>query len=123
VYCNPLYQSLQTLEELLKARIKVKEENIETNNLLKEINRKEFEGKPRELYYAQKEKITRQMIIDVDVAKARMMLKKAREFLHLIMKRNDKTILIITHGHFLKHLCLFWAFSLVLVILKVVLCL
>ena len=104
VYCSPLYRSLQTMDELLKAKIKVKEENIEINELLKEINRKEFEGKPRELYYVQKEKSKSPEDYRCRGGESENDVKKrAQKFLRLIRKKGDKTILIITHGHFLRH--------------------
>jgi len=111
IYCSPLYRSLQTLEDLLKAGIRIKQENIEINDLLREINRKEFEGKPRELYYAQKEKSKSPENYRCRGGESENDVKKrAERFLSLIKRRNDKIVLIITHGHFLRHFMAFLGF-------------
>lgn len=103
IFCSPLYRALQTLDEILKAGLKIDPKNIFISNLLKEINRREFEGRPSEEYYqAQKES-------GVDPNNFRCqggesendVRKRAIKFKKLLKQTSFETVLVISHGHFI----------------------
>lgn len=104
IYCSTLYRSLQTLEDLLKAGLKVDEKNIELTDLLREINRKKFEGRNKSEYYSKKDASKSPDDYRCQGGESENDVKKrAQEFIKIISKTKDKNILIISHGHFLKH--------------------
>lgn len=104
VYCSTLYRSLQTLEDLLKTGLKVNGKAIELSDLLREINRKEFEGREKTLYYSEKDASNSPEDYRCKNGESENDVKKrAEEFIKIIKKAKYENVLIITHGHFLKH--------------------
>jgi broad specificity phosphatase PhoE len=103
VYCSPLYRALQTLEEILKAGLKIDQKNIFITDLVREINRREFEGKPREKYY----KAQARSEVDSDDFRCKGgesendVKKRAKKFKNLLEETSFNNVLLISHGHFI----------------------
>lgn len=105
VYCSTLYRSIQTLEDLIKTGLTVDQKNIELTELIIEINRKEFEGRNRTEYYQQK--AAHESPDDyccLNGESENDVKARAVKFRKVLKKDKSKNVLIITHGHFLKHL-------------------
>lgn len=103
IYCSPLYRALQTLEEVLKTGLEINQKNIFITPLLAEINRKEFEGRPREEYYqAQKASgITFDDFRCKGGESEKDVKKRAAKFKKFLQQSSFKSVLVITHGHFI----------------------
>jgi broad specificity phosphatase PhoE len=103
IFCSPLYRALQTLDEILKAGLEINPNNIFVSDLLKEINRREFEGRPREEYYQAREKSG----VDPNDFRCREgesendVRKRAIKFQKLLEQSQFETILVVSHGHFI----------------------
>ncbi len=113
IFYSPLVRSTQTLEAIKRGGFDVTQIYIKPNVLLQEINRKEFEGKPREIYYAKKE------ASGLPPADYRCeggesendVKNRAKKFLMSIKNNKFDSILIITHGHFIAQFMSLLGFS------------
>lgn len=106
VYCSNMRRGRQTLEEFIKAGLNVNEDKIFTTDLINEIDRKEFEGKPTTEYYAARDASG----LDPNEYKCEGgesemdVRKRAMEFKEMVEKSGFENILVISHGHFLGQL-------------------
>ena len=106
IYCSDMVRTNQTMECFLKAGLKVDQKNIFITDLIREINRDEFTGRSSVEYYQAREKSG----INPDDFKCKGgesendVKKRAIKFVKIINKAKYKSILVISHGHFLKAL-------------------
>ncbi len=108
IYCSSLYRALQTLEEILNAGLEIDPKKIIISDLVREINRREFEGKNSEEY-----KVARVASgIDPNDFKCANgesendVKKRAEKFLEQLFAgaNKDDNVLLISHGHFIGQL-------------------
>lgn len=103
IYCSSLFRTLQTMDQLFKGGFKVDPKNVIVTDLVREINRLEFEGQPSTIYYAARDTSG----FDPDDFKCKDgesendVKSRAVEFKKLIEKSGFENILVITHGHFI----------------------
>lgn len=104
IFYSPLTRSVQTLEAIKEGGFDVSQIQVEPNPLLQEINRKEFEGKPSEEYYA---KCTESGLPTNDYRcnggeSENDVTKRAMKFLNYFNNSEFNSVLIVTHGHFIN---------------------
>ncbi|MCL4367102.1 histidine phosphatase family protein [Patescibacteria group bacterium] len=106
VLCSPLSRTRQTLGQILKSGVTISPKQVCYIDLIREINRKEFEGKAREEYYAKRDSSG----VNPDDFRCKEgesendVRIRAKEFLKYLETLKVGSILVITHGHFIKHL-------------------
>lgn len=107
IYCSYLFRALQTLHQFLKEYKKIDPDKIFITELLNEIDRFDYSGHSSAEYYADRDASG----IDPNIFKSPKgesendVKNRAIKFNQLIKKDNYSNILIISHGHFLKHFC------------------
>jgi len=107
IYCSNLFRALQTLDKFLENYKLTNPNKIFVTDLLNEINRFDYSGRPSTEYYADRDASGK------DPAAFKSLLgesenevkNRAIKFKQLIEKNSYKNILIISHGHLLHHLC------------------
>jgi len=103
IYCSSLYRTLQTMDQIFKGGFKINPKKVIVIDLIREINRFEFEGQPSTEYYAVRDTSD----LDPDDFKCKGgesendVKKRALKFKKMIEISGFKNILIITHGHFI----------------------
>jgi broad specificity phosphatase PhoE len=103
IYCSSLFRSLQTMDQIFKGGFKIDPKKVIVTDLVREINRLEFEGQPSTEYYAVRDSSD----LDPDDFKCKGgesendVKRRAAEFKELIEKSGFENILVITHGHFI----------------------
>lgn len=105
IYCSSLFRTLQTLDQILKSGFEVDLKKIYITDLLTEINRYEYSGRPSSEYYAVKESFNGDPndYCPKDGESENDVRKRAEKFKKMIEKDNFENILVVTHGHFLGH--------------------
>jgi broad specificity phosphatase PhoE len=103
IYCSSLYRALQTMDQIFIGGFRIDPKKIFITDLIREINRQEFEGKPSSEYYAVRDASG----VDPDDFKCKCgesendVERRAMSFKKIIEKTGYENILIITHGHFI----------------------
>lgn len=103
IFCSSLYRTLQTMDQIFKGGFKIDPKKVFITDLIREINRLEFEGQPSAEYYAVRD--TSGSNPDDFKCKGgeseNDVKTRAVEFKNVIEKSGFENILIITHGHFI----------------------
>ena len=103
IFYSPLTRSVQTLEAIKEGGFDVSQIQVKPSPLLQEINRKEFEGKPSEEYYAKR--VESGLLPDDYRCKGgeseNDVKKRAIKFLNYLKSSKFDSVLIVTHGHFI----------------------
>ena len=103
VYCSSLFRTLQTMDQIFKGGFKVDPKKVFVTDLVREINRAEYEGRPSTEYYAVRDASG----LDPDDFKCKGgesendVRRRAAEFKKLVEESGFESILVITHGHFI----------------------
>jgi broad specificity phosphatase PhoE len=104
IYCSSLYRTLQTMDQIFKGGFKVDPKKIVITDLIREINRLEFEGQPSTEYYAVRNTTSGLNPDDFRCKGGESendVKERALDFKKMIEKSGFENILIITHGHFI----------------------
>lgn len=103
VYCSSLFRTLQTMDQIFKGGFKIDPKKVFVTDLVREINRAEYEGQPSTEYYAVRDSSG----LDPDDFKCKGgesendVKRRAAEFKKMIEESGYENILVITHGHFI----------------------
>lgn len=107
IYCSNLYRAQQTLDQFLKKYKNIQPNKIFVTELLNEIGRQEYNGRPSSEYYRDRDSSGVDSNLfrckggenEIDVKNRAITFKK------LIETHGYENILIISHGHLLSHFC------------------
>lgn len=102
-YCSEFRRSIETIDDIFTAS-RLGDTPVEITNLLNEISRKEFEGKKKSDYYLKKEQS--KLLDDYRCRGGESendVKKRAAKFLDVLRKERASNVLMVTHGHFIKH--------------------
>ncbi|HEX9008645.1 MAG TPA: histidine phosphatase family protein [Patescibacteria group bacterium] len=103
IYCSSLYRTLQTMDQIFKGGFKIDPKKVIVTDLVREINRAEYEGVPSTEYYAVRDASG----MDPDDFKCKGgesendVKRRAAEFKKMIEESGYENILVVTHGHFI----------------------
>ncbi len=113
IFYSPLTRSAQTLEAIKEGGFDISQIQVKPNPLLQEINRKEFEGKPSDEYYAKRSESG----LPVNDYRCKGgesendVKKRAIKFLDNFKSSKFDSVLIVTHGHFIAWIMILLGFS------------